>query len=187
MLGRLPDIAIMKPHFSSLSTPSFVFQFIPVIFVSNIGCLNQLIILVSSDFKHEPTLTFASTWNLFSVLEMIFCHYLWGNLLHSNCFYCFYWFLQEKKVAFLQILNNLCGCHLSHLMICFQSLYPLRLKFFSGTPFLYCISHIFLPSDVFFICCFNCLRFRLKIWQRLRVGYNWLHLSASLYSAGSQF
>lgn len=116
--------------------------------------------VISTTFKHEPSLAIGSTWNLL----LLFCHYLWGNLQHSDFFLLALLIFAGKKFVFLQIWDNLCGCPLSQLMICFQSLYSLRLKFFSRTPFLYSISHIFLPSDVFFICCFNCLRFRLKIW-----------------------
>lgn len=52
------------------------------------------------------------------------------------------------------------------LLMFYSPLQPQRPNNFSyRPPLLPSISYIFLPSDVFFICCINCLRFRLKIWS----------------------
>ena len=52
----------------------------------------------------------------------------------------------------------------SLLMFYFDSLHQLPVNFSFIAPFVYSISYIFIPSDAFFICFFNCMRFRLKIW-----------------------
>ena len=61
----------------------------------------------------------------------------------------------------------------SLLMFYFQSLFKSPANYPSRAPFSYSISNIFLPSDVFFTCCFNCLRFRLKIWCFAAKGSCW--------------
>lgn len=104
--------------------------------------------------------------------------------------------LKDKKILFWS--SNLhgvfVGCVISSLlMFYFQSRFQLSPANYlsSRPPFSYSISHVFLPSDVFFISCFNCLRFRLKIWccdpkGELLVAFT-VNLSAGSFNHTSSF